>query len=185
MTSKQAFLKTSIYHLCTRSQFKGGVTYVRTYVRARACVYYVQSTYLVGGGLIVEANIPVQELEGQRGEGAYFREDTVLVLSLHVNHSITHTRYMHAHKRTHTHSHEQCEYCRVHFGCQLNDETNKMNWCVDNCNPSFTAPKRLTNISISNGDFAELRANHLLHSFGQIFYSQFIGKNHKNNVWPL
>ena len=29
------------------------------------------------GGLIIEANIPVQELEGQRGEGAYFREDTV------------------------------------------------------------------------------------------------------------
>ena len=32
----------------------------------------------MGGGLIIEANIPVQELEGQRGEGAYFREDTVL-----------------------------------------------------------------------------------------------------------
>ena len=31
----------------------------------------------MGGGLIIEANIPVQELEGQRGEGAYFREDTV------------------------------------------------------------------------------------------------------------
>ena len=41
-------------------------------------LYYVQSIYLVGGGLIIEANIPVQELEGQRGEGAYFREDTVL-----------------------------------------------------------------------------------------------------------
>ena len=42
-------------------------------------VYYVQSIYfkLVGGGLIIEVNIPVQELEGQRGEGAYFREDTV------------------------------------------------------------------------------------------------------------
>ena len=36
------------------------------------------SIYLVGGGLIIEANIPVQELEGQRGEGAYFREDTVI-----------------------------------------------------------------------------------------------------------
>ena len=33
----------------------------------------------MGGGLIIEANIPVQELEGQRGEGAYFREDTVLL----------------------------------------------------------------------------------------------------------
>ena len=32
----------------------------------------------MGGGLIIDANIPVQELEGQRGEGAYFREDTVL-----------------------------------------------------------------------------------------------------------
>ena len=63
------------HHLCTRSQLKGGVTYVR--VRARARVY-MQSIYLVGGGLIIEANIPVQELEGQRGEGAYFREDTVL-----------------------------------------------------------------------------------------------------------
>ena len=39
---------------------------------------YVQSIYLVGGGLIIEANIPVQELEGLRGEGAYFREDTVI-----------------------------------------------------------------------------------------------------------
>ena len=44
-----------------------------------ARVYYVQSIYLVGGGLIIEENIhvPMQELEGQRGEGAYFREDTV------------------------------------------------------------------------------------------------------------
>ena len=48
------------------------------YVRARARVYYMQSIYLVGGGLIIEANMPVQELEGQRGEGAYFREDTVV-----------------------------------------------------------------------------------------------------------
>ena len=39
----------------------------------------MQSIYLVGGGLIIEANIPVQELEGQRGEGAYFREDTVYI----------------------------------------------------------------------------------------------------------
>ena len=31
----------------------------------------------MGGGLIIEANIPVQELEGQRGEGAYFQEDMV------------------------------------------------------------------------------------------------------------
>ena len=54
---------------------------LRTYVRARACVY-VQSIYLVGGGLIIEANIPVQEFEGQRGEGAYFWEDTVYVFFL-------------------------------------------------------------------------------------------------------
>ena len=72
MTSKQAFLKaTTKIPLCTRSQLKGEVTYVRT--RSRI---HVQS-YLVGGGLIIKANIPVQELEGQRGEGAYFREDTV------------------------------------------------------------------------------------------------------------
>ena len=36
---------------------------------ALACMCAV---YLLGGGLIIEANIPVQELEGQRGEGAYF-----------------------------------------------------------------------------------------------------------------
>ena len=54
---------------------KGGVTYVR--IRARARVYYVQSIYLVGGGLIIEANIPVQEVEGQRGEGAYFRRGLI------------------------------------------------------------------------------------------------------------
>ena len=41
----------------------------------------MQSIYLVGGGLIIEANIPVQELEGQRGEGAYVREDTVYLKS--------------------------------------------------------------------------------------------------------
>ena len=40
------------------------------------------AVYLVGGGLIIEAHIPVQELEGQREEGAYFREDTVYTLLL-------------------------------------------------------------------------------------------------------
>ena len=30
-----------------------------------------------GGELISEVHVPVQELGGQRGEGAYFREDTV------------------------------------------------------------------------------------------------------------
>ena len=30
-----------------------------------------------GGGFIIEANIALQELEGQRGEGAYFWEDMV------------------------------------------------------------------------------------------------------------
>ena len=28
-------------------------------------------------GLIIEANIPVQEFEGQRGEGAYFRRGLI------------------------------------------------------------------------------------------------------------
>ena len=37
----------------------------------------MQSIYLVGGGLIIEANIPVQEFEGQRGEGAYFRRGLI------------------------------------------------------------------------------------------------------------
>ena len=41
----------------------------------RACTCAV---YLVGGGLIIEANIPVQELEGQRGEGAYYRRGLIL-----------------------------------------------------------------------------------------------------------
>ena len=35
----------------------------------------------VGAGLIDEAKIPVQELGGQRGEGAYFRENTIYYLS--------------------------------------------------------------------------------------------------------
>ena len=73
MSSKQAFLKATTIPLCTHSQLKGGVTYVRTCLRARV---RVQSTWWEEG-LIIEANIPVQELEGQRGEGAYFREDTV------------------------------------------------------------------------------------------------------------
>ena len=81
MTSKQAFLKATTIiiqkiPLCTRSQLKGGVTYIRT--RSRACTCAV---YLVGGGLIIEANIPLQELKGQRGEGAYFQEDMVLLAS--------------------------------------------------------------------------------------------------------
>ena len=46
------------------------------YVCARARVY-VQSIYFVGGGLIIEANIPVQELEDRRGEGAYFRRGLI------------------------------------------------------------------------------------------------------------
>ena len=58
--------------LCTRINF----TYTYALVR-------VQS-YLVGGGLIIEANIPVQELEGQRGEGAYFRRGLIFG-SIHVN----------------------------------------------------------------------------------------------------
>ena len=44
------------------------------YALVRACTCAV---YLVGGGLIVEANIPVQELEGQRGEGAYFQKGLI------------------------------------------------------------------------------------------------------------
>ena len=35
------------------------------------------AVYLVGGGLIIEANMPVQELEGQRREGAYFRRGLI------------------------------------------------------------------------------------------------------------
>ena len=62
---------------------------LRTYVRARTldmqCNVYVQSIYFIGGGLIIEANIPVQVFEGQRGEGAYFRENTVLI---HVSHCL-------------------------------------------------------------------------------------------------
>ena len=78
MPSKQAFVKATTIQkipLGTRSQLKGGVTYVRTCALTCACMCAV---YLVGGGLVIEANIPVQEFEGQRGEGAYFREDTAL-----------------------------------------------------------------------------------------------------------
>ena len=69
------FSKSHHHKICTHNRLKGGVTYVHISTRARV---RVQS---VGGGLVIEANIPVQELEGQRGEGAYFREDTVLVCS--------------------------------------------------------------------------------------------------------
>ena len=70
MTSNQAFLKATTIYKIPRSQLKGRVMYVLT----RMCTCAV---YLVGGGLIIEANIPMQELEGERGEEAYFREDTV------------------------------------------------------------------------------------------------------------
>ena len=78
MTSKPAFLNATTIQkipLCTRSQLKGVVTYVR----ARARVHTYVCSLLGGRGLIIEPNIPMQELEGQRGEGAYFREDTVHV----------------------------------------------------------------------------------------------------------
>ena len=82
MTSKQAFLNaTTRFLLCTRSKLKGGITYVRTCSRVRVCV---QSTWWEGG-LIIKANIPVQELEGQRGEEAYFWDDTVHVLHILVS----------------------------------------------------------------------------------------------------
>ena len=45
---------------------------LRSHARVYACVLY-----LVGGGLIIEANIPVQELDGQRGEGDYFRRGLI------------------------------------------------------------------------------------------------------------
>ena len=51
------------------SQSIEGWGYVRTYALARV---YVCSLYLVGGGLTIKVNIPLQELEGQRGEGLIF-----------------------------------------------------------------------------------------------------------------
>ena len=45
------------------------------YVLAR--VYMCSLSTWWEGGLIIEANIPVQELEGQRGEGAYFRRGLI------------------------------------------------------------------------------------------------------------
>ena len=52
------------------------------YMYALTCTCAV---YLVGGGLIIEANIPVQQLEGQRGEGAYFREDAVHTCTYYIH----------------------------------------------------------------------------------------------------
>ena len=49
------------------SQSIEGWGYICTYALA---YMYVCSLYLVGGGLTIEVNIPLQELEGQRGEGA-------------------------------------------------------------------------------------------------------------------
>ena len=98
-----------------------------------------------------------------------------LFVSLPLNHSLTYTYTHYTHTYTHIHTHEQCEYCRLHSGCFLNSG-NKMSQCMDVCNPYFTAPKRFTNISTSNIDFAGLRTNYLLHSFGQVFYSQFTSK---------
>ena len=48
-----------------------------------ACVY--MCSLLGGRGAYNRGNIPVQEHEGQRGEGAYFREDTVLLILVAVN----------------------------------------------------------------------------------------------------
>ena len=64
------------------------------YVRIRTCSHAcICAVYLVGGGLIIEANIPVQKLEGQRGEGAYFREDTVYYV-LPFDHNSSHSTFL-------------------------------------------------------------------------------------------
>ena len=95
---------------------------------------------------------------------------------LMINHSLTYAYTHIMHTKIHTHTHEQCEYCRLHSGCFVNGGI-KLNQCMDVCNSYFTAPKKFTNMSTSNIDFAELRTSYLLHSFGQVFYSQFTGKS--------
>ena len=47
-----------------------------------ACSFLLKKLFCsIGVGGLSEVNIPVQELGGQRGEGAYFREGTVIPYS--------------------------------------------------------------------------------------------------------
>ena len=50
----------------------------KTAVLVELCMFFfADDAFCSMGGLISKVKIPVQELGGQRGEGAYFREDTV------------------------------------------------------------------------------------------------------------
>ena len=55
-----------------RSDYKCVLVDCQTFIFADGAIF---AAY--GRGLINEVKIPVQELGGQRGEGAYFRENTV------------------------------------------------------------------------------------------------------------
>ena len=60
------------------------------YVLVNQCAFIFAGGAILlhrGGGLINEVKIPVQELGGQRGEGAYFLENTVLrkIYRIHSN----------------------------------------------------------------------------------------------------
>ena len=66
---------------------------------------------------------------------------------------------------------QYCEYCRLNSGCFL--DANETKQCQDNCGSNYQSilnPKQLlqspTNL---------LCRDYLLHEFGQILYSQFIG----------
>ena len=71
---------------------------------------------------------------------------------------------------------QQCEYCRLYSGCFLSSR-NQTAQCLELCGPDFIpnlTPERFAHM-YTNVDVEELRADHLLNYFGQVFYSQFTG----------
>ena len=69
---------------------------------------------------------------------------------------------------------QECEYCRLNSGCFLNEtETEK---CQDLCGSEYT-PNATQFIREYYYHDSGLRSYHLLNYYGQISFSQFIGKS--------
>ena len=67
---------------------------------------------------------------------------------------------------------QECEYCRLNSGCFLNETETKK--CQEFCGSEYT-PNAAQFTQRAYPD-TELRSDYLLNQYGQVSYSQFIGK---------
>ena len=82
----------------------------------------------------------------------------------------THT-HMHTHKHTHA---QECEYCRIHPGCSFNATEQ----CQKSCpwpGPYYSTPGTTSIAEMKSGN-RNSKSDNITHFFGQILYTQFIGK---------